>query len=89
MTDLTPTSRTATELTLHLLNTPNGTDANAYDLITRLCPRGVYDLLPLALHLAEACGALLERECGNRDAVIEALQRQLAEHDTQPARTDA
>lgn len=74
----TPTTRTATELTLRLLNTPDGSDAAAYDLITRLCPRGVHDLLPLTLHLAEAVGALLEREHG-REIAIETLTRQLTQ----------
>lgn len=73
----TPTTHAATQLTLHLLNTPNGPDAAAYDLITRLCPRGVYDLLPLTLHLAESLGVLLEREHGH-DIAVEALARQHA-----------
>ena len=79
MTDQTATSRIATELTLHLLDTPNGTDAAAYDVIARLCPRGIYDLLPLTLHLAEGLGALLERQTSDREAAIEALRLLLAE----------
>lgn len=78
MTNVEHTSRTATELTLHLLQTPNGTDAAAYDLIAQLCPRGIYDLLPLTLHLAQAFGALLEERCGDRSTAIAALQQQLA-----------
>lgn len=77
MTDLPQIRRAAIELTLHQLQAP--ANADIYDLITRLCPRGVHDLLPLTVHLAEACGALLERDCGNRDAAIEALQLQLGE----------
>lgn len=69
--------RDAIELTLHRLQAPADTDI--YDVINCLCPRGVYDLLPLTIHLAEACGALLERETGSREAAIEALQRQLDE----------
>lgn len=74
----TPTTHAATQLTLHLLQTPNGTDTAAYDLITRLCPRGAHDLTLLTLHLAEAVGALLEERCGDRTIAIEALQRQAA-----------
>ncbi|MET7458088.1 hypothetical protein ABZT03_40845 [Streptomyces sp. NPDC005574] len=79
MTKPNDTSRIATELTTHLLQAPDGPDAAAYDLITQLCPRGIYDLLPLTLHLAEAFGALLEERAGSRETAIEALKRQPAE----------
>jgi hypothetical protein len=77
MANLPQIRRDAIELTLHQLQAP--ADANIYGVITRLCPRGVHDLLPLTLHLAEACGALLERDCGSRETAIKALQQQLEE----------
>lgn len=69
------TDHAATELTLHLLQNPDGTDSDAYDLIARLCPRGAHDLVLLTLHLAQATADLLEEQCGDRNAAIEALQR--------------
>lgn len=77
MSNLPQIRRAAIELTLHQLQAP--ADADIYDLITRLCPRGVHDLLPLTVHLAEACGALLERDCGDRETAVKALQQQLTE----------
>lgn len=69
--------RAAIELTLHQLQATG--IPTVYDVISGLCPRGVHDLLPLTVHLAEACGALLERETGSRDAAIVSLQQQLSE----------
>lgn len=85
MTDLPQIRRAGIQLTLHQLEAP--AHADVYDLITRLCPRGVYDLIPLTIHLAEACGALLERDCGNREATVKALQMQLADPN-EAARSD-
>lgn len=72
---MTHTERAATELTLHLLQNPNDTDTDAYDLIARLCPRGAHDLTALTLHLAEAVSTLLEEQAGDRSVAIAALQQ--------------
>ncbi|MFF7754371.1 hypothetical protein ACFZCP_35230 [Streptomyces sp. NPDC007971] len=73
---LDQTRRAAMELTLYQLQTPNTTDV--YDLLTRLCPRGIHDLLPLTLHLAESAGELLARECGSKVDAAASLAQQLA-----------
>ncbi|MFE1882668.1 hypothetical protein [Streptomyces diastatochromogenes] len=85
MTDkLDQTRRAAMELTLHQLQTPNTTDV--YDLLTRLCPRGVHDLLPLTFHLAESADELLARECGSREAAIQSLSEQIGAAEAAVAR---
>ncbi|MFI5684651.1 hypothetical protein [Streptomyces sp. NPDC051636] len=73
--NLPQTRRAAMELTIHQLQSPNTPDV--YEVLNRLCPGGVHDLLPLTVHLAEAAGELLARECGSKEAAIESLTEQI------------
>jgi hypothetical protein len=70
------------ELALHRLThqTPPDTyEESIHGTIVRLCPTGFDDLVALVVHLADAMAAVLEAECGSREAAIEVLRQQLAE----------
>lgn len=78
------TRRSAMELTLHRLihqAEPETYEESIYGTLVRLCPAGFDDMVALVIHLADAAAAVLERECGSREAAIESLRRQLAEAD--------
>jgi hypothetical protein len=66
------------ELTLHRLT--NNQPGAVYDEIVRLCTgTGAGDLMEIVIHLADAMAAVMESECGSREAAVEVLRRQLAE----------
>lgn len=78
------TRRSAMELTLHRLThqaEPDTYEESIYGTLARLCPTGFDDMAALIIHLADAMAAVVERECGSREAVIESLRQQLAETD--------
>lgn len=75
------TRRSAMELALHRLThqtEPDIYEESIHGTIVRLCPAGFDDMVALVIHLADAMGAVMERECGSREAAIEALRQQLA-----------
>ena len=76
------TRRNAMELTLHRLTqtNPETYEESAYAAIVRLCkPTGGGGVMDLAIHLADAMGAVLVHECGSKEAAAESLRQQLAE----------
>lgn len=79
------TRRSAMELTLHRLThqaEPETYEESIYGTLVRLCkPTGVDNLMELVIHLADGMAAVMERECGSREAAIESLRQQLAEAD--------
>lgn len=79
------TRRNALELAIHRLThqiDPDTYEESIHGTIARLCkPSGVDALMALVIYLADVAADATERECGSREAAIEALQRQLAEAD--------
>jgi hypothetical protein len=76
------TRRSATELALHRLThqtEPDTYEESIYGTISRLCPKGFDDLMALVIHYADAMAAVLERECGSKEAAAASLEQQLAE----------
>lgn len=75
------TRRSAMELALHRLTQtePETYEESIYGTLARLCPAGFDDMAALVIHLADALAAVVERECGSREAAVEALRQQLAE----------
>jgi hypothetical protein len=72
------------ELTLNRLThqtEPEAYEDSIYQAITRLQPDPVLGLMNVVIHFADAMAAVMERECGSREAAIESLQRQITEAD--------
>jgi len=70
------------ELALHRLThqtPPESYEESIYGTLVRLCPAGFDDMMALIIHLADAMAAVVEGECGSREAAVEVLRRQLAE----------
>lgn len=79
MTD--QTRRNAMALTLNRLRTND--PASAYELLPALCQTDpIRELTDLAIHLAGAMANVLEQETGSRTAAAEAIEKQIAEPDT-------